>query len=291
VAADRGYFKEWGLELESIYTSTLTGIQALVAGNVQFSTSGCFNVMLARRGGADLTLIANLQQYNPYILVTRSNFTGPQQLTGKKIAINRLGDSSHLSALAAVREMGIDPGTVNFLQVGSTAERLIALQTGLVDASLLGLTALARSKELGFTTIFNLYERKMPGCESSIAVSEAFQRTNRFTTEAFLRAFVKGNAYVHEGPANQVLAIMAKYMRGTVTDTRVRGAYESVRQRSSKHPTPTREGIVSLLALGSSFEKAWSNWSAEQFYDPSIMEKLKTEGFLDRVYMEVRKEK
>jgi hypothetical protein len=169
---------------------------------------------------------------------------------------------------------------------------LIALQTGLVEASLLGISALERSKELGFNTIFNFHDRKMPGCDGGpMAVSETFRKTNPATTEAFLKGYIKGNAYFLEGPKSDVLAIMAKYMRGSVTDTRVTGAYESLRQRTSRQPESVREAVASLLEWGSTVDKAWSKWRPEQFYDPSIVAKLKAEGFLDRVYEEIHSTK
>ena len=289
LANEKGFFKEYGLDVELVYTSMVAGVQAVVAGNAQFTGAGCYNVMLARRGGADVVLIANLRSYNPYILVTRSDLVSIRQLVKKRIAINRLGDSTHFSALGAVRELGIDPASITFVQVGSTAERLIALQTGLVEASLLGVSALERSKELGFNTIFNFHDRKVPGCDGGpMAVSESFRKNNSVATEAFLRGYFKGNAYFHEGSVLDVLGIMAKYMRGTVTETRITGAYESLRQRTSKQPDSMREAVASILEWGSAVDKAWSKWRPEQFYDPSIVAKLKGEGFLEREYEEVR---
>ena len=265
IGSEKRYFKDHGLDVDLVYTSTVAGVQALVAGNVQFTSAGCYNVMLARRGGADAQLIANLLPYNPYILVTRSDLLTTKQLATRRIAINRLGDSTHFSALGAVKELGIDPASTTFVQVGSTAERLIALQTASVDAALLGLAALERSKELGFNTIFNFHERKVPGCDSSIAVSEAFRKSNPVTTEAFLRGYLKGNAYFHEGPPSDVLTIMAKYMRGAVAETRIKGAYESLRQRTARQPGSMREAVASLLEWGAAVDKLWSNWRPDSF--------------------------
>jgi NitT/TauT family transport system substrate-binding protein len=289
IGKEKGFFQDNGLDVDLVYTSTVTGVQALVSGSVEFSGAGCYNIMLARRGGANVTLLTNLLPYNPYLLVTQATIANADQLANKRVAISRLGDSTHFSALGALKELGVDPAAVTFVQVGSTAERLIALQTKSVDASLLGSAALARSKELGFNVIFNFHERKIPGCDSSIAVSEKFKSSSPMTTEAFLKGYFKGNAFFHAGPRSQVIAIMAKYMRGTTTETRITGAYESLRQRTSKQPGSMREAIASLLEWGSAVDKAWAKWRPEQFYDPSIVAKLKAEGFMERVYKEVNR--
>src|SRR5262245_54814264 len=86
LATDLGCFKGYGLDIDLAYTSTLAGIQATVAGDVQFIYSGGPNVMTARRGGADLVLIACTNPYNPYVIASRPNITNANQLSGKGLA-------------------------------------------------------------------------------------------------------------------------------------------------------------------------------------------------------------
>ena len=71
VAGEKGYFKEYGLTVDQLYTRTVTGIQAVLSGDVQLIYGACAQVMSARRAGADLVLIASTVHYNPYALVSR----------------------------------------------------------------------------------------------------------------------------------------------------------------------------------------------------------------------------
>ena len=48
---ERGYFQEYGLDVDLLYTRTVSGIQAMLAGEVQFMATGCTEVMESRRAG------------------------------------------------------------------------------------------------------------------------------------------------------------------------------------------------------------------------------------------------
>src|SRR5262245_59472340 len=58
VAIEKGYFAEYGLQVDSLYTQTVAGIQSLIAGENQFGQTGCSDIMASRRGGSDLTINA-----------------------------------------------------------------------------------------------------------------------------------------------------------------------------------------------------------------------------------------
>lgn len=56
-AVEKGYFKEYGLTVEPIYTRTVSGIQALLSGGVQFIHSACPQIMTPRKAGGDILLL------------------------------------------------------------------------------------------------------------------------------------------------------------------------------------------------------------------------------------------
>src|SRR4051812_12459912 len=59
IAQDRGYLKEEGIELKLVYMQNAPGLQALTAGNVQFSGSGSSALVAISKGGAPFkTVIA-----------------------------------------------------------------------------------------------------------------------------------------------------------------------------------------------------------------------------------------
>lgn len=289
VAADKGFFKEYGLDTKVLYTRTITGIQALLAREIQFIYTGCSEIMAARRAGSDITLIGATNHYNLYVIASRPDITQPQQLVGKRVAVNRIGDTSHLSARFALSQAGIDPDSVTYVQVGSTPERLAALKSGGVEAALQAVVNLKVVKELGMNVLVNLFERQVPYCGSGIGVSRAFMKVSPRTIEAFMRGFVKGNALFREGNANESRAIMARYMKIGVADKRLMDSYDYyAKQINPRHPFVPREGIAFVLNDLAQKERAWLDWKPEQFFNTGVLDKLKEEGFLDAVYKQIR---
>jgi NitT/TauT family transport system substrate-binding protein len=284
LATERGYFKEYGIDVEPIYTRTITAVQALLTGDVRFIYSGCAQIMSARKANADIKIIANSGPFNPYMLVARPEITDAKQLAGKRIAINLLRDVSHISARFALQEAKVDPDSVIYVPTGSTPERVLALRTGAVDAIIFGA---APNTIKGFNILINLSERKIPDCVDGVGVSESYMRTNAQTSEAFIRGLVKGNAFLVAGSSDQILPVIARYTRSKIGDERVEGTYKYVQGRGTKDLTVFPSGIRSILNTLGQQDPSWLSWKEEQFFDNSIMDKLRREGFLDEVFKQL----
>jgi hypothetical protein len=63
--------------------------------------------MPAALRGADLVMVAALSNYLNQVLAVAPEFTGVKQLKGKRIAIQRLGDLTHIAAREALKYVGL----------------------------------------------------------------------------------------------------------------------------------------------------------------------------------------
>lgn len=288
-AVEKGYFKEYGLTVEPVYTRTVSGIQALISGGVQFIHSACPQIMTARKAGGDILLLGATLPYNLYIVASRADITDPKQLVGKRVAINQLGDTTHLSVRFALEKAGVNPDRVTYVQVGGTPERLVALESGSVDAALQSAQSLDVIKRLRMNVLVNLFEKQLPYCGAGMGASEAFMKANPQTTEAFVRGMVKGNAYTREGDPDQVKSIMAKYMKTDPKDKKLIEAYDFYAKHAiSKSPAIPVQGLAFIIDELSFRDRSWKGWKPEQFYDATIIDKLKKEGFLEQAYKQIR---
>ncbi|MBI4529297.1 MAG: ABC transporter substrate-binding protein [Deltaproteobacteria bacterium] len=288
-AVEKGYFKEYGLTVEPVYTRTVSGIQALISGGVQFIHSACPQIMTARKAGADILLLGATLPYNLYVIASRADITEPKQLAGKRVAINQLGDTTHLSVRFALEKAGVNPDRVTYVQVGGTPERLVALESGSVEAALQSAQSLEVIKRLRMNILVNLFERKLPYCGAGMAASDAFTKANPQTTEAFVRGMVKGNAYTREGNPDDVKGIMAKYMKTDAKDQRLIEAYEFYARRAiSRSPDIPVQGLAFIIDELSFRDRTWAGWKPEQFYNSAMIEKLEKQGFLEEVYRQFR---
>jgi len=251
---------------------------------VRFAYTGCAELMSARKANPDIKIIGNSWPYNPYMLVARPEISDPKQLIGKRIAINSLRDLSHVSARVALQEAKVDPDKLTYVPTGSTPERVLALRAGAVDAIMFGGNA---NIIKGFNILVDLSNRKIPDCIDGIGVSDSWMRSNAQTTEAFMRGMVKGAAFLVAGNADQVLAVLARYTRSKIGDGKVESTYQFIKERATADLTVQPRGVRSVLdALGQQ-DPSWLSWKEEQFYDNSIMDKLRREGFLEAVFKQI----
>jgi ABC-type nitrate/sulfonate/bicarbonate transport system substrate-binding protein len=287
IAAQKGYFAAEGLNAEIIFSRSVTGVQALIAGELDFVGTGCPEFFQAKRSGFDLKVVADVAPVNVYLIASRKEITNPKQLVGKKIGINQFRDTSHVSARFALRHVGIDPDTVTFIQVGSTPERFVALRTGAVDAAVQAALVKPVLAQQGLNNLISLYDMKIPYCSGGIAAtSETLKKFPRLA-EATIRAVVRGQAFLGKGPEDQTKAIMSRYMKLPPTDARLAASYGFfAKDAYFAVPKVTLESTRTTLDMLAETDPSWKKERAENYVDTSIMSRLEAEGFTDAVHRE-----
>lgn len=290
VAKEKGYFKERGLEVELVYTRTTTGLQVLNSGRVDMLGTGCAEFFEATRQGFENRVIASLFEYNLYLIASRKEITDPKLLIGKTAAVNRLGDTGHLSFRFALRRLGINPDSVSYVQIGSTPERFSALTSGAVAAAVQNGSLKSLVLKNGLNVLIDLQDPSIPSCLGGIAVSADTIKTKPKTVEAALRAIVKGNAYLHAGPHEETKQIFSKYMKLPADDKRLLDSWEYFAITAhSRRPIMTVASAKNVLGMMAENDPIWLKEDPARFLDLSIMEKIKKEGYLDAVYEEIKK--
>jgi NitT/TauT family transport system substrate-binding protein len=108
--------------------------------------------------GLPLVIVANLNTIQPYRLLAASDIRTARDLKGKKMAVSRIGATSHQLAVMSLEKLGLKANDMTYLQVGGQAERLAALKVRAVDATLINPPANLTARKLGFNEIFDLKE-------------------------------------------------------------------------------------------------------------------------------------
>nr|WP_281720270.1 ABC transporter substrate-binding protein [Nitrosomonas nitrosa] len=291
VAKEKGYFAEQGLDVELIYTRTTTGLQVLNSGRVDMVGTGCAEFFEATRRGFENRVIASLFEYNLYLIASRKEITDAKMLIGRTAAVNRLGDTGHLSFRFALRRLGVDPDKVTFVQIGSTPERFSALTSGSVAAAVQNGSLKALVIKNGLNVLIDLQDPNIPSCLGGIAVSADTAKTKPKTVEAALRAIVKGNAYLNAGPHDETKQIFSKYMKLPADDKRLLDSWEYFAITAHSHkPKMTVAAAKNVLSMMAEIDPSWSKEDPARFLDLSYMEKLDKEGYLDAVWTDIKKD-
>ena len=71
IAAQKNYFSSEGLNAEILFTRTVTGVQAMIAGELDFVATGCPELFRAKRQGFDLRVVGDFAPVNVYLIASR----------------------------------------------------------------------------------------------------------------------------------------------------------------------------------------------------------------------------
>jgi len=137
-AKDLGLFTKYGLSIDLVMIpGSARGTQALLAGSTDFGQIDGTALVSVINQGADLVIIAASLNKFPFSLVAQKNITKPADLIGKKVGIVAFGGAHEVSLVLALKEWNIPRQSVTLLASGPAANRLVALSSGALDATLL----------------------------------------------------------------------------------------------------------------------------------------------------------
>jgi NitT/TauT family transport system substrate-binding protein len=137
MAAQRGFFKKMGLDVEIVPIKddqVLT--KATIAGDLDSFEGGPSGVLVAASRGADIKVIGCSWLIVPHGVFVHDDITSMDQLKGKTIAISSPGAFPDIFAKGALAHFHIPADSVNFASLGGDLDRYKALVARVVDAAI-----------------------------------------------------------------------------------------------------------------------------------------------------------
>ena len=192
MAQDSGAFKKYGLDVKLIFLAGGLTPVAVMAGEVPFALMSAGVMVPAALRGADLVMVAALSNYLNQVLAVAPEFTDVKQLKGKRIAIQRLGDLTHIAAREALKNLGLNESDMQMQQIGGGPARFIALQTGNVQAAILTPPYSTRARKLGYRVPVNLYDLKIPFIGTGVVTTRQLVAARRPLVLNLLKAIAEG---------------------------------------------------------------------------------------------------
>ncbi|MSP40081.1 MAG: ABC transporter substrate-binding protein [Deltaproteobacteria bacterium] len=160
VANERGFFEKEGLKVRMIsFRGTNIMLAALLAGEIDFGTYLPFFVGAAANG-LPVKIVGSVAKSGGYALIGRPGLQNVAALKGKKIGINSFGSSADFAAYMSVRGAGMDPNKdVTIVPMGGgTPDRLAALASGAVDATVITSPGEFAAEKQGFKILVPMKE-------------------------------------------------------------------------------------------------------------------------------------
>ncbi|TMB66410.1 MAG: ABC transporter substrate-binding protein [Deltaproteobacteria bacterium] len=87
ISYEAGHFKKYGLDVELIHASSITALQALLAGEVSIAQSVTDACVSSNLNGADTLLMGAILDKPLYSFIVSSKIKTPQDLKGKRVGV------------------------------------------------------------------------------------------------------------------------------------------------------------------------------------------------------------
>jgi ABC-type nitrate/sulfonate/bicarbonate transport system substrate-binding protein len=212
VAKVKGFFQAEGVRVDiPILRSATTGIQALVGGSTQFDATTADAMITAVDKGQELELIGGIINGATYRLVATKKFQSFKDLKGATIGVSSLTSGSTVLLRLMLEKNGIHyPRDYTLLSVGGTPERLAALESGRLDATLLAAPLSYKAVDMGYTKIGDVYEYVNHYELSGLAVTKRWARDNPETVKKVLRGLIRGFQWLHQNKEEAIAFITSE---------------------------------------------------------------------------------
>src|SRR5207245_7710123 len=157
-AKETKLFEKRGLDVRLVGMGTgSVSLRALIANDLEIaSLSGSGLVQAALQGDDTIILPAVIDGF-AFRVFGAPEMTSPAQLKGKKLGVSRYGATSDFAVRLALKKWGLNPERdLNILQIGTTQDTLLAMQTKMLDAGVLSGTASLMARKAGFRELADL---------------------------------------------------------------------------------------------------------------------------------------
>lgn len=221
VAVDEGIFKKHGLDAEMTPIGINSNIPAAILSNsIQIGGPTATVFLQAVDGGLDLVAVAGASTMNP---ASNGNITAfvrngitikePKDFVGKKVGAPGLNAFLHVLFVKWLVEKGVDPKSVNFVEVTFPTMADI-IKSGGVDAVLTAEPFVTRMTNAGLGSVGARYAVELARNDPIIfyAASREWAEKNTDTIKKFREAIAEAAQIVNSEP-EKAFASIAKFTK------------------------------------------------------------------------------
>jgi ABC-type nitrate/sulfonate/bicarbonate transport system substrate-binding protein len=238
VAAERGFYKREGLELELVFVrGAITAVQALLANQIQF----IFSIgpqMPAVWEGNDIMLLAQQVGRPTFSLVVTPDIQKISDLKGKKLGVT-FGGSTAAGTKALLELNKINPDKdVEYISLPGNEPKIAAMKQGLISGALLAPPSDYLAMKSGMKRLVSLADVFKDTAFTGLAATAKTIRENPQMVRRMVRAIVQSVIYTRDNPEDALQVTMKRL--GLQRDA-AQDAYQMIRE--ALVPVPTEKGV------------------------------------------------
>ena len=272
IAYHKGFYREEGIDLELIFMSTQAVNAAFVRGDLDYSAA-VNGIIQGIVRGAPAKILACAIDRPLQSFIARKDIRAPRDLKGKKVAGSTTSGTATLMADAALKHFGLEIGR-DVSVVPLRDNRLTALESGTVDAALLGVPENIIAVDRGYNELLflgDILSFPQNGFGASVKKIQDNPEEVYRTVHATLRGFLFS---LEPRNRDEVINIILKQWR--LTDRRLAGEMLKQFARGIMRDMSVKpEGIQLMIDLVREDSKVTQPFTVSQVVDFSFLDKAR----------------
>jgi ABC-type nitrate/sulfonate/bicarbonate transport system substrate-binding protein len=291
VAQRQNFFAKYGVKSKVVWVrGNLAQIATLASGDTQIAYGGAPTALAAAIGGRDIKIVASLSSRENLDLIARPGIKSPKDLRGKRFGIQSIGGGVWKTATVWLEHFGMDEkrDNIQMMVIGDVTILSQALETGLIDATVVPGFLSRRLAEKGFVVLGRCEETRLTSVGMTVLVEKPYLQQNPETLQGVLMALAEGMVFITNGknkPA--VLETITKQFK--LSDpAAAEGAYQDVltlvRMEEYRKPYVSMDGLKILQRLLKAQNPRVGDLKMETLVDSSIVQKMDGSGFFEKLY-------
>jgi NitT/TauT family transport system substrate-binding protein len=204
VGEEKGIFKEEGVNIKRIVSSSGGGttVRNVLAGGLAFGDVAGPAAIQSYLAGAPVTIVSGTVPSvadSYYVTTNDSPIEKPEDLIGKRLAYSNPGSNTQIGLLLSLKELGIEPTSVNPVAAGGLSEGLTLLSEGDVDAAPL-LEPIYSDQKRDWKTIYHFSDYVPKAQATALIANPQVVEQNPELVRSFIRAYQKSADWIYQNP-------------------------------------------------------------------------------------------
>jgi ABC-type nitrate/sulfonate/bicarbonate transport system substrate-binding protein len=249
VAEVKSFFRDQGLENETIVIPGSTAIAALVSGNVDYSGAGGTGMRAALRGAPIKAVMFQTEKVTWYLLAA-PEIQKLSDLRGKRVAVGTIGDTQDALITLMVEREGISSREITRIAMPSrnTATTILSLKTGAFSAAVVNADESLLGEKEGLRTLGFVGDLFPYPFQGFVAADKMIaERPN--DVKRWLRAMARSLMFIRDRPEEAADIALKKLPMGNMNRALV---IEGIRRFAKALPEgvpglPSAQGIKNLM--------------------------------------------
>jgi len=210
VACENKFFEHLGLDVELINIPPTLAVTALVSGDLQYVIFAGTTLNAAVRGfPVKLVMVYNDRPL--FSLMSRPEIRSVKEMKGKVLGIASLTSGESFLSRRLLKEAGVDPEReVTLRSIGNTPDRLVALRTGVVDATTLTVPVDIQAEKQGLRRLAFMGEI-LESINGGLGVSERWIQQRPEQIRKMITGVFRGMAHARAHRQESIGLVMSKW--------------------------------------------------------------------------------